>query len=101
MNLNKKIQIQLKTLESNILTLRKKSEKLKESLIQNNFSVDEVNTIDNDLDKHNFCHLHNHTQFSMLQSTIKIRDLVDITYKNSMNAVAVTDLGNMMEHSDL
>ena len=78
------------------LNLKKKSEKLKESLIQNNFSVDEVNTIDNDLDKHNFCHLHNHTQFSMLQSTIKIRDLVDITYKNSMNAVAITDLGNMM-----
>ena len=78
------------------LNLKKKSEKLKESLIQNNFGVDEVNIIDNDLDKHNFCHLHNHTQFSMLQSTIKIRDLVDITYKNSMNAVAITDLGNMM-----
>jgi len=78
------------------LNLKKKSEKLKESLIQNNFGVDEANIIDNDLDKYNFCHLHNHTQFSMLQSTIKIRDLVDITYKNSMNAVAITDLGNMM-----
>ncbi len=78
------------------LNLKKKSEKLKESLIQNNFGVDEANIIDNDLDKHNFCHLHNHTQFSMLQSTIKIRDLVDLTYKNSMNAVAITDLGNMM-----
>ena len=78
------------------LNLKKKSEKLKDSLIQNNFGVDEANIIDNDLDKHNFCHLHNHTQFSMLQSTIKIRDLVDITYKNSMNAVAITDLGNMM-----
>ena len=32
----------------------------------------------------------------MLQSTIKIRDLVDMTYKNNMNAVAITDLGNMM-----
>ena len=47
-------------------------------------------------DKYNFCHLHNHTQFSMLQSTIKITDLVDLTYKNNMNAVAITDLGNMM-----
>ena len=78
------------------LNLKKKSAKLKESLIGDNFRASEVNTIDIDLDKYNFCHLHNHTQFSMLQSTIKITDLVDLTYKNNMNAVAITDLGNMM-----
>ena len=76
--------------------LKKKSAKLKESLIANNFNASEVNNPDIDLDEYNFCHLHNHTQFSMLQSTIKITDLVDLTYKNNMNAVAMTDLGNMM-----
>ena len=32
----------------------------------------------------------------MLQSTIKINDLVDRTAKMNMKAVAITDLGNMM-----
>ena len=76
--------------------LKKKSAKLKESLIANNLNASEVNNPDIDLDEYNFCHLHNHTQFSMLQSTIKITDLVNLTYKNNMNAVAMTDLGNMM-----
>ena len=76
--------------------LKKKSAKLKESLIANNLNASEVNNPDIDLDEYNFCHLHNHTQFSMLQSTIKITDLVNLTYKNNMNAVAITDLGNMM-----
>ncbi len=76
--------------------LKKKSAKLKKSLIANNLNASEVNNPDIDLDEYNFCHLHNHTQFSMLQSTIKITDLVNLTYKNNMNAVAMTDLGNMM-----
>ena len=32
----------------------------------------------------------------MLQSTIKIKDLVDMTSDMNMKAVAITDLGNMM-----
>ena len=78
------------------LNLKKKSAKLKKSSIGNDLRVSEVNNFDIDLNEYNFCHLHNHTQFSMLQSTIKITDLVDLTYKNNMNAVAITDLGNMM-----
>ncbi|QBA63208.1 DNA polymerase III subunit alpha [Muriicola soli] len=43
-----------------------------------------------------FVHLHNHSQFSVLQSTIKIKDLVAITASQKMPAVALTDHANMM-----
>src|SRR5690606_5562784 len=43
-----------------------------------------------------FAHLHNHSQFSVLQSTISIGDLAAATIKNNMPAVALTDHGNMM-----
>ena len=43
-----------------------------------------------------FVHLHNHTQFSVLQSTVSVKDLVAAAVKNKMPAVAMTDIGNMM-----
>ncbi len=43
-----------------------------------------------------FVHLHNHSQFSVLQSTISIRDLVANAAKQKMPAVALTDHANMM-----
>lgn len=43
-----------------------------------------------------FAHLHNHSQFSVLQSTISINALVDAAAKQNMGAVALTDHGNMM-----
>ncbi|MGY8885424.1 MAG: DNA polymerase III subunit alpha [Flavobacteriales bacterium] len=43
-----------------------------------------------------FAHLHNHSQFSILQSTISTQDLVDAAVANDMPAVAITDSGNMM-----
>ncbi|MEO1031702.1 MAG: DNA polymerase III subunit alpha [Bacteroidota bacterium] len=43
-----------------------------------------------------FVHLHNHSQFSILQSTISISDLVTAAVKEDMPAVALTDHGNMM-----
>ena len=43
-----------------------------------------------------FVHLHNHSQFSVLQSTISIKDLVEATAKAKMPAVALTDHANMM-----
>ena len=43
-----------------------------------------------------FAHLHNHTQFSILQSTISIPNLVAKAGELNMKAVALTDTGNMM-----
>ncbi len=43
-----------------------------------------------------FVHLHNHTQFSVLQSTVAVKDLVAAAIQHKMPAVAMTDIGNMM-----
>ncbi len=43
-----------------------------------------------------FVHLHNHTQFSVLQSTISVASLVKATALQNMNAVAITDHANLM-----
>lgn len=50
----------------------------------------------NALDEAVFVHLHNHSQFSVLQSTSGTQDLLQATIKNKMPAVAITDAGNMM-----
>ncbi len=43
-----------------------------------------------------FTHLHNHSQFSILQSTASVQDLVEAAAANDMPAVAMTDHANMM-----
>ncbi len=43
-----------------------------------------------------FVHLHNHTQFSVLQSTTSVADLVKAAVKYKMPAVAITDHANLM-----
>lgn len=43
-----------------------------------------------------FAHLHNHTQFSILQSTISVPDLIKTAANEKMPAVAMTDHANMM-----
>jgi len=49
-----------------------------------------------DLAKFQFSHLHNHSQFSILQSTSSIANLVKAAANYNMPAVALTDTGNMM-----
>lgn len=77
------------------LNLKEESAKLKQ--------VDSSNVASGDEDKNRkrlasveFVHLHNHTQFSILQSTIDVNGLVKKTAEMNMSAVALTDTGNMM-----
>ena len=42
-----------------------------------------------------FIHLHNHSQYSVLQATSSIEKIIDKTKELGMSAVAITDLGNM------
>jgi DNA polymerase III subunit alpha len=42
-----------------------------------------------------FVHLHNHTQYSLLDGLTKVPDLIDQVKKFGMNSVAVTDHGTM------
>ncbi|TXK71642.1 DNA polymerase III subunit alpha [Mesonia sp. HuA40] len=49
-----------------------------------------------ELEAVSFTHLHNHSQFSILQSTMSVQDLVKAAAKENMPAVALTDHANMM-----
>ena len=49
-----------------------------------------------DLANSRFVHLHNHSQFSVLQSTISVAKLVSAAAKEKMPAVAITDHANLM-----
>lgn len=72
--------------------IRKKLQKIEQENVQTTISEEDKK----DFSKAKFAHLHNHTQFSVLQSTIAIPALVAATAKNNMPAVAMTDTGNMM-----
>ncbi|MDH3382032.1 MAG: DNA polymerase III subunit alpha, partial [Flavobacteriaceae bacterium] len=49
-----------------------------------------------DLEHAYYAHLHNHSQFSILQSTSSVKELVKTAAKMEMPAVAITDTANMM-----
>jgi len=81
------------------INLKKASEKIARHL--KNLDVTDVSEEDlsqniKSLEDAEFIHLHNHSQFSVLQSTIKIKDLVASASENKMSAVAMTDHANMM-----
>ncbi len=81
------------------INLKKASQKIQEALTKQGssyLSQEEINNNIAALEEANFAHLHNHTQFSVLQSTTSIPDLIKITAKHKMNAVAMTDHANMM-----
>jgi len=42
-----------------------------------------------------FVHLHNHSEYSILDGCLKVDDLVVAAYENNMPAVAITDHGNI------
>lgn len=47
------------------------------------------------LHDHTFFHLHVHSQFSVLQATPKLKELISLAKEMEMPAVAMTDLGNL------
>ncbi len=42
-----------------------------------------------------FVHLHNHSEYSLLDGASKLKNMIDKAHKSNMNAVALTDHGNM------
>ena len=48
-----------------------------------------------DLDNQFFIHLHCHSSFSILQSTVSINALIEAAAQNNMPAVGLTDFGNL------
>lgn len=82
------------------INLKQESAKIKEQIqsLQTDAEPSKVEIAQNiqELKEVDFVHLHNHSQFSVLQSTISIKDLVANTAKQKMPAVALTDHANMM-----
>ncbi len=78
------------------VNLKKKSAKLKEKQAKKSEEKTGDKSGLSNLETHTFSHLHNHSQFSILQSTSSIQALVKATIANQMPAVALTDTGNMM-----
>src|SRR5690554_2437550 len=74
------------------INLKRESAKIREKLEksqQSDLSEAEIKENISELKTVDFVHLHNHSQFSILQSTISIRDLVGVTAKYKMPAVAL------------
>ncbi|SHJ61140.1 DNA polymerase III subunit alpha [Aquimarina spongiae] len=81
------------------INLKKASQKIREEITAQgttSLSQEEINENIAALDEVGFAHLHNHTQFSVLQSTTSIPDLVKVAAQHKMKAVAMTDHANMM-----
>jgi DNA polymerase-3 subunit alpha len=54
----------------------------------------EVKT-DIDLSKYTYSHIHNHTSYSILSATTEVDTLIKMAHKMNMDAVGLTDHGNM------
>ena len=82
------------------INLKKASEEIRKNLQKEKdvveISTEEINENLEKLDEVRFSHLHNHSQFSILQSTISIPALIKAAGEENMPAVALTDHGNMM-----
>ncbi|MDB3976878.1 DNA polymerase III subunit alpha [Flavobacteriaceae bacterium] len=82
------------------INLKKASEKIKKRLeaskVTEEFSSKEIKENIAVLQQAPFAHLHNHSQYSILQSTSSTQDLVEAAVADNQPAVAITDTGNMM-----
>ena len=77
--------------------LKAESERLKElNQTDSGISKEEIKEGLAQLEDIPFVHLHNHSQFSVLQSTSDIKGLINKAVSMNMPAVALTDTGNMM-----
>ena len=95
----RRIRRLLNVLVSNTLTSKKHPKKIADALWEKDtggISEEEIKANIENLNEAEFVHLHNHSQFSVLQSTINIKALVAVAAENKMSAVALTDHANMM-----
>jgi len=77
------------------VNLRAESEKLKPRVAEKQ-EIQISETVIEAFENANFAHLHNHSQYSILQSTSDIKSLVQKAGELNMPALAITDLGNLM-----
>ncbi|MGY0408330.1 MAG: DNA polymerase III subunit alpha, partial [Polaribacter sp.] len=80
------------------INLKKESDKIRQRLEKLKDTESTKSTVAGlaELKDIQFTHLHNHTQFSVLQSTMQIGNIIHAAAKDNMPAVAMTDTANMM-----
>ena len=79
------------------LNLKKESKKVSKKISKENEDDKKIiDSIPEQIISAPFAHLHNNTQFSVLQSTSRIGNLVKKAGESNMSAIAITDRGNMM-----
>jgi DNA polymerase-3 subunit alpha len=79
------------------LNLKKESKKVIKKISKENEDDKKIiDSIPEQIISAPFAHLHNNTQFSVLQSTSRIGNLVKKAGESNMSAIAITDRGNMM-----
>ena len=79
------------------LNLKKESKKVSKKISKENEDDKKIiDSIPEQIISTPFAHLHNNTQFSVLQSTSRIGNLVKKAGESNMSAIAITDRGNMM-----
>ena len=80
------------------INLKKESDKIRKRLDKLKDVEDTKSTSEGlaELKDVQFAHLHNHTQFSVLQSTMQIGNIVNAAAADNMPAIAMTDTANMM-----
>ena len=77
------------------VNLKKASQKLVQK--QESEPIKPISTsLSAELDAAPFVHLHNHSQFSVLQATSKMSQMVSVAAENQMPAIAITDHANLM-----
>ncbi|MDP5157870.1 MAG: DNA polymerase III subunit alpha [Flaviramulus sp.] len=98
-NFNEANPVKIQLIGLKHINLKQESAKIKERFKKadtNQISSEEIKQNISDLENVDFVHLHNHSQFSVLQSTISVTDLVAAAAEHHMPAVALTDHANMM-----
>ena len=96
-NFNAKNPSEIQLIGLKHLNLKKESEKLSSKTEEKTAdAVVHSEEIIDEFKNANFAHLHCHSQFSILQSTSSISNLINSAIKFNMPAVALTDSGNMM-----
>ena len=77
------------------VNLKKASQKLVQK--QESEPIKPISTsLSAELDAAPFVHLHNHSQFSVLQATSKMSQMVSVAAESQMPAIAITDHANLM-----
>ena len=80
------------------INLKKESDKIRKRLdkLKDTENTKSTSVGLSELKDVQFSHLHNHTQYSVLQSTMQISQIVAAAASDNMPAVAMTDTANMM-----